>query len=58
MMSPEDMELVEFLNDVSFDSGGDPKDWRDKPELGEDPDDVDDDDEESNDDDEEEPEDE
>lgn len=46
MMSPADTELVDFLNDISFDE---PKDWRDKPELGLDPEDDDVEDEEDRD---------
>ncbi|MDP2319683.1 MAG: uracil-DNA glycosylase family protein [Acidobacteriota bacterium] len=46
MMSPEDTELVEFLDSVSFTDDKD-KDWKDRPDLGLDPDDdADEDDEE------------
>jgi hypothetical protein len=48
MMSPDDLELAEYLDGISFTDDKD-KDWKDKPELGEDPDDVDDDEDEDDD---------
>lgn len=44
-MTPEDQELIDHLGGISFTDDAD-HDWKDKPELGDDPDedeDVDDD---------------
>ena len=40
MMSPEDQELDEYLDGISFTDDKD-RDWRDVPELGDDPDEDD-----------------